>query len=102
MCGWPTDRVSSCELAINSLAPCPGTLAALTVGAASPFHLFQGMEGLSFGKREAKLGWNAQPTTAVMLDDVRVPEVMRLGQVRGRGQRYCGAALSRGLGQAGG
>lgn len=26
-----------------------------------------------------------------MLDDVRVPEAMRLGQVRGRGQRHCGA-----------
>lgn len=48
----------------------------------------QGMEGLSFGKREAKLGWNAQPTTAVMLDDVRVPEAMRLGQVRRGGKGF--------------
>jgi alkylation response protein AidB-like acyl-CoA dehydrogenase len=29
--------------------------------------------GLSFGKRESKLGWNSQPTAAVIFEDCRVP-----------------------------
>lgn len=29
--------------------------------------------GLSFGKKEHKLGWNSQPTRAVILEDCRVP-----------------------------
>ncbi|GAB4820214.1 hypothetical protein N2152v2_007260 [Parachlorella kessleri] len=44
------------------------------------FLVDKGMEGLSFGKREEKLGWNAQPTCAVSLDHVRVPEANRVGQ----------------------
>ncbi len=35
--------------------------------------------GLSFGKREIKLGWNSQPTTAVIFEDCRVPVANRLG-----------------------
>ena len=35
--------------------------------------------GLSFGKREAKLGWNSQPTTAVIFEDCRVPAANRIG-----------------------
>lgn len=38
------------------------------------------MPGLSFGKRERKLGWNAQPTAAVILDGVRVPASNRIGE----------------------
>ncbi len=40
----------------------------------------QGTPGLSFGKQEAKTGWNAQPTCAVILDAVRVPADNLLGQ----------------------
>lgn len=40
----------------------------------------QGTLGLSFGKQEAKTGWNAQPTCAVNLDSVRVPAECLLGQ----------------------
>jgi alkylation response protein AidB-like acyl-CoA dehydrogenase len=29
--------------------------------------------GLSFGKRESKLGWNSQPTAAVIFEECRVP-----------------------------
>jgi alkylation response protein AidB-like acyl-CoA dehydrogenase len=36
--------------------------------------------GLSFGKREEKMGWRSQPTTTVMLDQVRVPVTNRLGE----------------------
>ena len=32
-----------------------------------------GTPGLSFGKKEEKLGWNSQPTRAVILEDCRVP-----------------------------
>lgn len=35
--------------------------------------------GLSFGANERKMGWNAQPTRAVMMEDVRVPVAHRLG-----------------------
>lgn len=42
--------------------------------------LLQGIPGLSFGKQEAKTGWNAQPTCAVTLDAVRVPADNLLGQ----------------------
>lgn len=35
--------------------------------------------GLSFGKRERKLGWNSQPTAAVIFEDCRVPVANRLG-----------------------
>ena len=53
------------------------------IGRAAPARLSlgacqQGAAGLSFGARETKLGWNSQPTTAVTLDGVRVPETARL------------------------
>ncbi len=35
--------------------------------------------GLSFGKKEAKLGWNSQPTRAVIFENARVPAANRLG-----------------------
>ncbi|HEY1133359.1 MAG TPA: acyl-CoA dehydrogenase family protein [Nocardioides sp.] len=36
--------------------------------------------GLSFGANERKMGWNAQPTRQVVLEDVRVPAAYRLGE----------------------
>jgi isobutyryl-CoA dehydrogenase len=38
-----------------------------------------GTPGLSFGKKERKLGWNTQPTAMVILEDCRVPVGNRLG-----------------------
>ncbi|WP_036498499.1 MULTISPECIES: acyl-CoA dehydrogenase family protein [Nocardia] len=35
--------------------------------------------GLSFGANEKKMGWNAQPTRQVILDDARVPAANLLG-----------------------
>lgn len=35
--------------------------------------------GLSFGKKERKLGWNSQPTRAVIFEECRVPVANRLG-----------------------
>ena len=42
--------------------------------------LAQGSPGLSFGKSEAKLGWNAQPTVSVTFEGVRVPARNLLGR----------------------
>jgi butyryl-CoA dehydrogenase len=36
--------------------------------------------GLSFGKREQKLGWHSQPTTMVFFDNCKVPITNRLGE----------------------
>jgi len=36
--------------------------------------------GLSFGKREKKLGWNSQPTAMVIFENCRVPVANRLGE----------------------
>ena len=37
-------------------------------------------DGISYGKNEHKMGWNAQPTRAITFDDVRVPKKNRLGE----------------------
>src|SRR5258708_7414102 len=39
----------------------------------------KGTPGLSFGKKERKLGWNTQPTAMVIFDDCRVPAPHPLG-----------------------
>ena len=39
----------------------------------------KGTPGLSFGKKERKLGWNTQPTAMVIFEDCRVPIANRLG-----------------------
>ena len=36
--------------------------------------------GLSFGRKEEKLGWNSQPTAAVIFENARVPVANRLGE----------------------
>jgi alkylation response protein AidB-like acyl-CoA dehydrogenase len=36
--------------------------------------------GLSFGKQEKKMGWNSQPTAAVIFEDCRVPITNRVGE----------------------
>jgi alkylation response protein AidB-like acyl-CoA dehydrogenase len=51
--------------------------------------------GLSFGKKERKLGWNSQPTTAVVFEDARVPVANRLG-AEGAGFRFAMMGLDGG------
>jgi isobutyryl-CoA dehydrogenase len=46
----------------------------------SCFAIDKDSKGLSFGKNEVKLGWNTQPTAAVMFDDVRVPATRMVGE----------------------
>jgi alkylation response protein AidB-like acyl-CoA dehydrogenase len=51
--------------------------------------------GLSFGANERKMGWNAQPTRAVVFADARVPVGNRLGE-EGHGFKIAMAALDGG------
>ena len=37
-------------------------------------------EGIEYGKKEHKMGWNAQPTRMISFDNVRVPVSNRLGE----------------------
>jgi len=37
-------------------------------------------DGVSYGKKEHKMGWNAQPTRTIAFDNVRVPITNRLGE----------------------
>jgi alkylation response protein AidB-like acyl-CoA dehydrogenase len=55
----------------------------------------KGMEGLSFGAPEKKLGWNASPTAQVHFDNVRVPVANRIGG-EGEGFRIAMAGLDGG------
>jgi alkylation response protein AidB-like acyl-CoA dehydrogenase len=49
----------------------PGGISTLVVEGGTP--------GLKFGGNEKKMGWNAQPTRAVIFEDCRVPVANRLG-----------------------
>lgn len=40
----------------------------------------KGTEGLSFGKKESKIGWNSQPTRAVIFEDCKVPVSNLIGK----------------------
>ena len=40
----------------------------------------KGAKGLSFGKKEEKLGWHSQPTRAVIFEDCHTPVANRLGK----------------------
>lgn len=51
--------------------------------------------GLSFGKKEDKLGWRNQPTQIVLFDDCRVPEENLLG-VLGNGMKIAMKSLEGG------
>ena len=57
--------------------------------------LEKGMEGLSFGAPERKLGWNASPTAQVIMDNVKVPVANRVG-AEGAGFRFAMAGLDGG------
>ena len=57
--------------------------------------LEKGMDGLSFGAPERKLGWNASPTAQVIMDNVKVPLANRVG-VEGDGFRFAMAGLDGG------
>jgi alkylation response protein AidB-like acyl-CoA dehydrogenase len=55
----------------------------------------KGTPGLGFGRPEAKMGWNSQPTATVTFQDCRVPVENRLGP-EGEGFRYAMRGLDGG------
>jgi len=55
----------------------------------------KGTPGLSFGKKERKMGWNSQPTAQVVFDDCRVPVANRIG-AEGEGFRIAMMGLDGG------
>ena len=55
----------------------------------------KGAPGLSFGKKERKMGWNSQPTAQVVFDDCRVPAANRIG-AEGEGFRIAMMGLDGG------
>ncbi|MDO8409162.1 MAG: acyl-CoA dehydrogenase family protein [Phenylobacterium sp.] len=61
----------------------------------SAFVVEAGAPGLSFGARERKMGWNAQPTAQVNFDGVRVPAGNRIGG-EGEGFRFAMMGLDGG------
>ena len=55
----------------------------------------KGTQGLSFGKKERKMGWNSQPTAQVIFEDCRVPVANRIG-AEGEGFRIAMMGLDGG------
>jgi alkylation response protein AidB-like acyl-CoA dehydrogenase len=51
--------------------------------------------GISYGKKEAKMGWNAQPTRLVTFEDVRIPAGNLLGE-EGEGFKFAMMGLDGG------
>ncbi|HEV8055799.1 MAG TPA: acyl-CoA dehydrogenase family protein [Nocardioidaceae bacterium] len=61
----------------------------------STFHVPAGLDGLSFGPPEKKMGLSSSPTTQVIFEDVRLPSWRRLGD-EGDGMRIALSALDSG------
>ncbi|PWC33799.1 acyl-CoA dehydrogenase family protein [Azospirillum sp. TSO35-2] len=64
-------------------------------GGISAFLVPKDTPGLSFGANEHKMGWNAQPTRAVILEDARVPASALLGD-EGMGFKFAMKGLDGG------
>jgi alkylation response protein AidB-like acyl-CoA dehydrogenase len=64
-------------------------------GGVSAILVPDGAPGLSFGAKEDKMGWRAQPTSVVQFDDCRVPGGNLLGD-EGAGFKYAMAGLDGG------
>ena len=61
----------------------------------STFVIEKGSEGLSFGANEKKMGWNAQPTAQVIMEDCRIPAENRVG-AEGDGFKFAMSGLDGG------
>ncbi|NAW65148.1 acyl-CoA dehydrogenase family protein [Photobacterium halotolerans] len=61
----------------------------------SAFIVPAGAEGISYGRKEPKLGWHSQPTRAVTFDKVRIPAHYLLGE-EGQGFRFAMKGLDGG------
>jgi alkylation response protein AidB-like acyl-CoA dehydrogenase len=62
----------------------------------SAFVVMKDTPGLSFGANERKMGWNAQPTRQVILENVEVPASHLVGGVEGQGFRMAMSGLDGG------
>ncbi|RMX08793.1 acyl-CoA dehydrogenase [Corticibacter populi] len=49
-------------------------------GGISAFAIPADTHGISYGKKERKMGWNSQPTRTISFDNVRIPARCRLGE----------------------
>ncbi|MHC0055780.1 acyl-CoA dehydrogenase family protein [Actibacterium sp. D379-3] len=64
-------------------------------GGISAFIVEKDTPGLSFGANERKMGWNAQPTRTVSMDNMRIPAANMLGAA-GKGFNIAMAGLNGG------
>ena len=62
----------------------------------SAFVVMKDTPGLTFGALERKMGWNAQPTRQVIMDNVRVPAGNLVGAREGEGFRFAMSGLDGG------
>lgn len=62
----------------------------------SAFAIPKDTKGLSFGPNERKMGWNAQPTRQVILEDCRVPAAQLVGGLEGQGFKFAMSGLDGG------
>jgi len=64
-------------------------------GGVSAFAIMKDTPGLSFGANEKKMGWNAQPTRQVILENCKVPIANRVGE-EGHGFKFAMSGLDGG------
>lgn len=62
----------------------------------SAFVVMKDTPGLTFGALEKKMGWNAQPTRQVIMENCRVPAVNLVGGVEGEGFKFAMRGLDGG------
>ncbi|MDZ7809005.1 MAG: acyl-CoA dehydrogenase family protein [Arhodomonas sp.] len=61
----------------------------------SAFAVPADLDGITYGRKEEKMGWNSQPTRSITFDDVRVPAQNLLAE-EGHGFRLAMKALDGG------
>ena len=64
-------------------------------GGVSAFVVPADSEGISYGKKEAKMGWNCQPTRMITFENVRIPADYLLGE-EGEGFKFAMLGLDGG------
>ncbi|EPI4954794.1 TPA: acyl-CoA dehydrogenase family protein [Vibrio parahaemolyticus] len=64
-------------------------------GGVSAFVVPADCEGISYGKKEAKMGWNCQPTRMITFENVRIPADYLLGK-EGEGFKFAMLGLDGG------
>ncbi|WP_029840485.1 acyl-CoA dehydrogenase family protein [Vibrio parahaemolyticus] len=64
-------------------------------GGVSAFVVPADIEGISYGKKEAKMGWNCQPTRMISFENVRIPADYLLGE-EGEGFKFAMLGLDGG------